>query len=65
VETSHALGERGQTGIVIPAKAGGASLTAEWLVIQIDLASSFPLGEGAKSKWIPAFAGMTTDGISA
>jgi hypothetical protein len=35
---------------VIPAKAG---LSTAELVIHLDLAS------GAKSKWIPAFAGMT------
>ncbi|MDR6842268.1 hypothetical protein [Pseudoxanthomonas sacheonensis] len=53
------------TRAVIPAKAGGASLTAEWLVIQLDLGFSLRPEKEAKSKWIPAFAGMTTEGVSA
>jgi hypothetical protein len=61
----HVRGQRGQIReSVIPAKAGGAFSTAERLVIHFDFASSSGQSENARSIWIPAFAGMTTDGIS-
>ena len=45
--------------LVIPAEAGGALSTAEWLVIQR------LNGEMWESHWIPAFAGMTNVKVAA